>query len=238
MMDFYMELIRQKPIHYHGLVFYPLEFCEICDQIGLSTFDELLLPFLMTKDCFDIEEHKIDETDFFTDILLNNSVMLHSVAYLLQLHCKCSNVGRTDSTILLNYEDREPFAVTAANYDDICQIIMKINGKAQLKVEKPPKKMSDRQLDVWEKLQSGRKKDSSKNTVHIYDMLNVCEFGGNYHLPMEVMEHWTLWRIMNCYKNRINMKTYDDNLKICLVSGNGDSISDKNHWHQKLMLRD
>ena len=55
---------------------------------------------------------------------------------------------------------------------------------------------------------------------------------------MEEIEKWTLWKITNCYKARVNMKTYDDSLKICLVSGDGKSISDKNHWHYKLMVRD
>ena len=98
--------------------------------------------------------------------------------------------------------------------------------------------MSDRQRDVWEKLQAGRKKENEKNAVHIYDILNICEFGGNYHIPIEEIEKWTLWKITNCYKARVNMKTYDDSLKICLVSGDGKSIADKNHWHSRLMVRD
>ena len=55
---------------------------------------------------------------------------------------------------------------------------------------------------------------------------------------LEEIEKWTLWKITNCYKARVNIKTYDDSLKICLVSGDGKSISDKNHWHSRLMVRD
>ena len=157
---------------------------------------------------------------------------------ILQLFCQTEKVSRLDNQINLYLKDNIKFVVTKDNFEDICQIIMKMNGKEKLKVEKPPKNMSDRQRDVWEKLNAGRKRENSKNTVHIYDMINICEFGGHYHIPIEEIENWTLWKIINCYKARVDMKTYDDSLKICLVSGDGKSISDKNHWHHKLMVRD
>ena len=164
--------------------------------------------------------------------------MLSSVAITLQLFCKCEDIYKRDNELLVKFNEKEPFVINNGNFEDICQIIMKMNGKDKIKVEKPPKNMSERQRDVWEKLQAGRKRENEKNTVHIYDMLNICEFGGNYHIPIEEIENWTLWKIMNCYKARVNMKTYDDSLHICLVSGDGKSISDKNHWHYKLMVRD
>ena len=164
--------------------------------------------------------------------------MLSSVVISLQLFCKCDGIYKRDNELLLKFDDKEQFVINNENFEDICQIIMKMNGKEKIKVEKPPKNMSERQRDIWEKLQAGRKRENEKNTVHIYDMLNICEFGGNYHIPIEEIESWTLWKIMNCYKARVNMKTYDDSLHICLVSGDGKSISDKNHWHYKLMVRD
>lgn len=236
--DYYLELIRQKPINYKGLLFYPISFGYICDNIGLDVFDSLLVPFLITKDCLKMSDEELEQIDLFNDIILKDQGMLSSVAMALQLFCKCEDIYKRDNELLLKFNDKEPFVINNGNFEDICQIIMKMNGKEKIKVEKPPKNMSERQRDVWEKLQAGRKRENEKNTVHIYDMLNVCEFGGNYHIPIEEIENWTLWKIMNCYKARVNMKTYDDSLHICLVSGDGKSISDKNHWHYKLMVRD
>ena len=142
------------------------------------------------------------------------------------------------SEINVRFEDKEPFVIDKNNFDDICEVIMKINAKSKIEIEKPPKNMSARQRDIWEKLQKGRAKSKSENEVHIYDILNIIEYGGKYHLPIEEIEKWTLWKIMNCYKAIVNVKTYDDSLKICLVSGDGKSISDKNHWHSKLMVRE
>ena len=236
--DYNLELIRQKPINYKDLLFYPISFGYICDNIGLDVFDSLLVPFLITKDCLKMRDEELEQIDLFNDIILKDQGMLSSVAITLQLFCKCEDIYKRDNELLLKFNEKEPFVINDGNFDDICQIIMKMNGKDKIKVEKPPKNMSERQRDVWEKLQAGRKRENEKNTVHIYDMLNVCEFGGNYHIPIEEIENWTLWKIMNCYKARVNMKTYDDSLHICLVSGDGKSISDKNHWHYKLMVRD
>ena len=278
--DYNLELIRRKPINYNGLLFHHISFGYICDNIGLENFDKLLTPFLITKDCLDIEDEKLDSLSLFDDIILNDENMLNSIAYILQLFCKCDNVLRNNHSIILQFNDVELekrekksrlydifnrlfqlfckkketdnievdeieniisqriFTIDKNNFNDVSEIIMKLNGKDKIKVEKPPKNMSDKQRDVWEKLQAGRKRESEKNNVHIYDVINICEFGGNYHIPIEEIDTWSLWEIMNCYKARVNMKTYDDSLKICLVSGDSKSISDKNHWHYKLMVRD
>lgn len=239
MNDYYLELIRQKPINYNGLLFYPIEFGYICDNIGLDIFDKILLPFLITKDCLDIPGEQLDSIDLFKDVILQDQGMLSSIAIALQLFCKCEDIRKADDAILLRADEtKDYFSITSANFDDICKIIMLINGKDKIKVEKPPKNMSDRQRDIWNKLHEGRQRDAKKNEVHIYDMLNICEFGGNYRIPQEEIEKWTLWKIMNCYKARLNMKTYDDSLKICLVSGDGKTISGDNHWHHKLLVRE
>ena len=239
MNDYYTELIRMKPINCDGLIIYPVSFGEICDNVGLENFDKLLMPFLITKECLGVDdEEKLDTIDLFENVIMNDRAMLHSVAIIFKIFCKAKDILRTQTEIILKFEGKDDFIVNKDNFEKISQVIGKINGKDKIKVEKPPKNMSDRQRDVWEKLQAGRKKENEKNAVHIYDILNICEFGGNYHIPIEEIEKWTLWKITNCYKARVNMKTYDDSLKICLVSGDGKSISDKNHWHSRLMVRD
>lgn len=250
MKDYYLELIRQKPINYDGLIFNPISFNYICDNIGLAEFDKMLLPFLITEDCLDIDED-MEITNFFNDVIIKDRALLLSMVVSLNVFCEFKDIKLdmdNNSIILINgkfegYDESNEkiysdFIINSSNYDDICKIVMLINGKEKLKVEKPPKNMSAKQKDVWEKLQEGRRKEAKKNEVHIYDMLNVCEFGGSYRIPQEEIEKWTLWKIMNCYKARLNMKTYEDSLKICLVSGDSKTISGDNHWHHKLLIRE
>lgn len=238
--DYNLELVRQKPINYNGLIFYPIEFGYICDNIGLDFFDRLLMPFLITKDCLELDSNTdIEKINLFTDVVLRNDTFLQSLVFILEVFCKCISIKLTnDNTLLLTLENHKTFIIDSNNFEDVCTIIMKINYKEKISVEKPPENMSDRQRDVWQKLQHGRKKEKEKNTVHICDILNICEFGGDYRIPIEDIDHWTLWKIMNCYKARTNMKTYDDSLKICLVSGDGKNISGNNHWLHKLLVHE
>ena len=138
-----------------------------------------------------------------------------------------------------NEESKEKtFVVNSTNFDDISDIILKINANKKIVKEKPPDNMSERQKDVWYKLQEGRNREAKKNEIHIYDILNICEFGGNYHISIEQILDMSLWNIMNCYKSRTSYKNYDDGLQIALVSGDGKSISGENHWLNQLMIRE
>lgn len=236
--NYYLELVRMKPINCDGLLIYPVSFGEICDTIGLDNFEKCLMPFLMTKECLEGDAEKLNSLNLFEDVILKDKTLSQYVGIILGLFCKAKDVVKIGSEIHIRFEDRELFIIDKNNFDDICEVIMKINAKSKIEIEKPPKNMSARQRDIWEKLQKGRAKSKSENEVHIYDILNIIEYGGKYHLPIEEIEKWTLWKIMNCYKAIVNVKTYDDSLKICLVSGDGKSISDKNHWHSKLMVRE
>lgn len=196
------------------------------------------MPFLMTKECLEGDAEKLNSLNLFEDVILKDKTLSQYVGIILGLFCKAKDVVKIGSEIHIRFEDRELFIIDKNNFDDVCEVIMKINAKSKIEIEKPPKNMSARQRDIWEKLQKGRAKSKSENEIHIYDILNIIEYGGKYHLPIEEIEKWTLWKIMNCYKAIVNVKTYDDSLKICLVSGDGKSISDKNHWHSKLMVRE
>lgn len=236
--DYRLELIRQSPINYNGLIIYQMSFGDICDEIGLKLFDELLFPFTLTKSCLKISDEEKEKLSLFEDFIIKDPKLLLSVSTALQYFCKCNEVSLYEKSLCLHFNDDKTFVINESNYNDICDILLKINGKNKIQIEEPPKNMSARQRDVWEKLNAGRRREDKKNTVHIYDVINICEFGGNYHIPIQEIEKWSIWKIKNCYKARIDMKTYDDSLKLCLVSGDGEKISNNNHWHHKLLVRD
>lgn len=177
----------------------------------------------------------------------NQNITKHYYSLFNWLYQKIRKCFNKEDIIEFEYIDvteeivdkkEKTFIIDSNNFDDISDIILKINTTKKIIIEKPPENMSERQRDVWEKLQEGRNKDAKKNEIHIYDILNVCEFGGNYHIPIEDICNWSLWRIMNCYKARTEYKNYDDGLQIALVSGDGKIISGKNHWLHQLMIRE
>lgn len=288
--NYYLDLKTQEPINYNGLKIHQPSFYEI-KQYGIERYNQIMLIYSLTLDCFDKLPDK-DEINIFEDLILNDNYLLNclsdslymltkanKIIYYKSLKClelkfndkkvdikETNNENKhyyslfdwfytkiinkffckkdTENAEYLELDDEKideseiTIIINSENFNDISEIILKINASKKLTIEKPPENMTKRQKDIWEKLQEGRKKDAKKNEVHIYDILNICEFGGNYHLPIETICSWSLWRIMNCYKARIGWKSYDDNLQIALVSGDSKSISGENHWHQQLMIRE
>lgn len=240
---YYLDLITQDPINYNGLVIHQPSFEDI-KKYGIENYNQVFLVYRLTLDCFDLSEK--DGKNLFEDILLNDKSLLSCLSESLYLLTNASVIYLAEDMKSLklkfnseseNQEDQY-FIIDANNFDDICDIILKINASQKIEIEKPPENMSPRQRDVWEKLQEGRRKDKEKNELRLYDVLNVCEFCGDYRIPIDELKKWSLWRIMNCYKIRIGIKSFDDNLQIALVNGDSKLISDKQHWYQQLMVRE
>lgn len=244
---YYLNLKTQQPINYDGLIIYQPSFDEIMNY-GVDLYNQIMLIYSLTLDCFDKLNNK-DNINLF-DLILNDQYLLNCLSESLYMLTKADGIVLYEQlkTVQLKFinnkndieEDviEKTFDINSTNFDDISNIILKINAKKKVEIEKPPANMSPRQKDVWEKLQEGRQRDAKKNEIHIYDILNICEFGGEYYIPISEICSWSLWRIMNCYKSRINWKSYDDNLQIALVSGDSKNISGKNHWHHQLMIRE
>lgn len=230
--EYYLNLIRNQPVDYHGLVLRAPSLREICD-IGLQRFDELILPFAITKDCF---KDPIDS--ILCGGILRDIKLLGSFVSYLDLATHFARCAPFPDRVELTFEKNEKFTIDDSNFDDICDIVLKMNGKSKIEVEKRPNTTNDRVLDIWNKLSEGRRRHAEKNRVHLYDMLNVCEFGGEYHISMDELDTWSLWKIASCYKARCGWKSYNDALDIALVSGDSKHITGENHWHKQFMIRE
>ena len=120
------------------------------------------------------------------------------------------------------------------NFDELAEIILSICSRERPKIEKKVF-ANERQRDIWEKLQEGRKRNAKKNELKLEDALNICEFGGKYHIPIEEILKWSLWRIINCYKSIMGISGYENSFSIFLVSGDKKLIENK-HWTELIKL--
>lgn len=237
---YYYDLINMDTIDYNGLKIYPIPFKEIKEEIGYDALMKCMIPFCLTKEYIEITNNcKLDDNfNVFEDIILKDENSLKNTAIVLKLYCKPEHIYYSKTNITLTDEnDKEIFVLTKDNYDDVAEILLVLNSKSKLKAEKPPANMSERQRDVWEKLQAGRLREKQKNEVHFYDILNTCEYLGYYRIPMEELFTWTIWKIMNCYSTKTGMKIYDDDLSISIESHDLKPIQGNNHWSKKLMIR-
>lgn len=239
--NYYYELIMGYPIYYETLCIYPVSFSTLFKLFGIDGFDYLMIPFCMTSD-YAKEALNIETTNdnIFNDVIIKNEDLLKNACIVLTVFCKCGKITLKNNTLHIYDDNNENviYDITNDNFNDISEILLKLNNKEKIVIEKPPINMSERQRDVWEKLQAGRKRDAEKNRLHIYDIINICEFGGNYHIPVEEMENWTLWKLMRCYNSRTGIKEYDDSLKIGIANYDLSSVQKDNYWIKKMMIRD
>ena len=240
MNNYFYELEMGYPILYESIYFYPISLDEIYHTFGMDNFNNLIIPFCITPDYAE-QELGIQTTNdkLVEDVILNDEFLLKSVCLVISVFCKCENITLSDKTLHL-YDKNENiiFNITSQNFNDISDIILKINSKTKIKVEKPPANMSERQRDIWQKLQAGRKRDAKKNELHLYDVINTCEFGGKFYISKDEIKKWTLWQLMQCYQAIINVRDYEDSLAIGIASYDLKAVTNNNHLIKRLMIRE
>ena len=235
--DYFLELKMQEPILYKGIKIYQPTLEEIQHNFGLEKFYTILIPFVSTIDCFNFKTTKdIESIDLFSDILCHIKEMNDNICIALQFFFKKDCVRIIDDKIVVIENDKITTILDRDDFYNIAKIIRLITAKKVIEIEKPPEGLSARKLDIWTKLHEGRKRDAERNAVHIYDVLNVCEFGGNFHIPMSEIKTWTLWTIMNCYNAVVGLRIYDNEFSKYLVNGDGKNISNDKYWHSVLMI--
>lgn len=232
--DYYSNLICNQPITYKGVVFNIVSLKEI-NKLGYEFFNTLLYPFMINQDCFDVP---IDNV--FLDGILKHQDLLKTYLITLKLILKFDSLQIFNNRIELSFKEEDSkvnFVIDQSNYEDISDIVLTMNAQKRIQNADKPLLKTQRQKEAWKKLQECRKRYQDKDKLNIYDALCVCEFGGDYHISMEEILQWSLWKVLYCYKTRIGWKSYNDNLDIALVSGKSEGVSGDNHWYKQLMIQ-
>lgn len=219
-MDIKLQLVSQSPIIFDNIKIFQITFGEI-EEIGINTFDELLLPYLLTLDMLKIPEEEQSNYNLF-DIVISDPYLQVSLLTSLKYFCKTNNIFLTPDSIKINNGILHRY-----NFDDFTNIICKIIMREKSKIEKSSIVKSERQKEIDRKLEQGRRRNAKNNELHLYDILNVCEFY-RYYIPMDEIKKWTLFKIMQCYKVKIGESSWNDNFNIYLVSGEKTLI--EKHW--------
>jgi hypothetical protein len=233
-LNIYLKI--QEPIKFHDVcMIYQPSFIEMLNynkEHGDNEFDKLLLPYSVTLDSLPdeiTEEQKKGLTNF--DLLCSSQEIVDYLFVSLKFFCKSETFVDEKGIIFESFNGR----LNKNNFDEFAEIILKICGRERPKKEKIPVFKNERQRDIWEKLQEGRRRFAKKNELRIEDVINVCEFGGNSYIPVEEIKKWTLWRILNCYKSTLGISQYKDSFNIYLVSGKPEIIEGK-HWTELIKL--
>jgi hypothetical protein len=228
------ELITQKPIIFNGIkIIQPTLNDILNEKVGMDKYNEYLIPFFIDLDFLNVPDEYQEQYNIF-DIMTNND----NIEFLLN----AINIFCQTDIIKFDMENKKLYIgdnggyLDCNNFKDFSDIILKINSKERPTKEKPPKNMTEKQRDIWEKLTAGRQRQAGKNRIDLADMLNTCEFGGDYYIPMKEILNWTLWNISRCYQVILNRSSYKDAFSIYCVTGEKDLI--KQHWTDLISIED
>ena len=89
--------------------------------------------------------------------------------------------------------------------------------------------MTEKQKDIWNKLQQGRQRAAEKSQIDLSDLINVCQFGGDYYISKDDILNWTMWNITRCYKNILGKSNFKESFEVYCVTGE-DKLIKNQHW--------
>lgn len=227
----YLE--AQKPIKFNDILIYQITLDDILDY-DMEKYNMLLLPFLIDVEDLDISDEALKQDLNIFDIFTLNqegfSVLLDSISFF----CKTNEIRFDEQKQTLYIGDGY---INKDNFADFAKIILESNSKQKIQKEKPPKNMTPKQKDIWEKLQAGRKRAMEKSQIDLADLINVCQFGGDYYIPMDDILQWTLWNISRCYKTILGKSSFNELFDIYCVTGEEKLIKNR-HWTDLIKVDD
>lgn len=221
----YLE--TQKPIKFNNIIIYQPSLDEILEY-DIDKYNMLILPFLLDVDDFELIDNSLIQNVNIFDILILDSnsdifqILLNSISFF----CKTDEIGLDEQKGVLYIGDE---VIDRNNFGDFAEIILQLNAKQKPEKEIPPANMTEKQKEIWEKLHAGRQRAFEKSQIDLSDLINICQFGGQYFIPMSEILQWTLFNISRCYKSIIGKSNYQDLFDIYIVTGEEKLIKNQ-HW--------
>lgn len=218
----YLE--TQKQINFNKITIYQPSLDEILEY-GIDKYNMLVLPFLLDINDFNFEDNSLLQDVNIFDILIldiNIGILLESISFF----CKTDEIGLNEQEGVLYIGDG---CINRDNFGEFAEIILQINAKQKPEKEIPPANMTEKQKEIWEKLHAGRQRAYEKSQIDLADLINICQFGGQYFIPISEILQWTLFNISRCYKSIIGKANYQDLFDIYIVTGEEKLIKNQ-HW--------
>jgi len=218
-------------------------------DLGEDEYLNLCLPYILTKDAIfgNLENSKslsekyellqlffikVNEDQRLLDGMFNGNTMdylKNSLSFFL----------KTDDIRILERQQKivinKEYLIDNSEFMRLRKVIQSVSDRSDIKVEKPPENMTERQRDIWTKLQKGRKRKSDKERVYIQDMINVVSFGGNSYISKDLIENMHYIELSNAYKAISQKDIYHTRL-LHRISPKFESDDKFEHWFENLKI--
>lgn len=220
-------------------------------DIGEDEFQQVIMPFILTTeavfngaenedelnelyDMFDLfflkgENGKTLLDDAVFDGKSATDVLADSVKYFT----------RADDVRILEMRQKivvnNNYLIDKEEFTRIRKVIQAVLGRSDIEVEKPPKDMSERQKQIWFKLQKGRRRRAEKEAVYLQDLINYTSFGGTSYISLKEIDKMTYFQLHNAYKSIVGVDAYRTGLQY-KVSQKYEIKDEIKHWSESIKI--
>lgn len=236
-----LKLLLGKPVKVGQLTIRQPTIDEI-SEVGEDKYKSICLPFILNKESlFPDSEHvegikeltnldlfflEVKEGVFLLDELLGTS-SLDSLKESLKFFIVCEEISFLPNIKKIVIDNE--YSLDSKDFENVRKAIQCITTKEEIEIETPPKKMSDRQLGIWKKLQEGRRRKSLKDAIFTQDIINVVCLGGPSFIPIKEILGLTSFQLMTFYKDILGKDSFEIGMGYKL-SQKYEVKDDVNHW--------
>ena len=207
---------------------------KVREIISNKLFNALLMPFLITTDYFFKKDTSIEYTlEGFFKLDEEGKFMFQEagvpvISYLLEGLKYFFNTEEVNLTGEKAFVINKKFTITKHNFDEIAEMIARIYGRQRIKELVPPEGLTEAQKDIWIKTMRGRKKKAERDSLSLYDIVNVVIHFDNGIRYNEVMDLTTL-QLYNSFNVFMKKDKYDKYYKL-YSSGQFEIKKHEEHW--------
>lgn len=218
-------------------------------DMGEDEFNDLILPFTLTSEAvfngqdngdelaskysiFDLFFAQVEEGVYILDNVFGGKsalgVLEDSLSYFL----------KTDNIQFLMHRKKiviNEFVMDQSEFTKLRSLIQGVVNRKDIEFERVPKNMTERQKDIWMKLQAGRRRKAQREAVYLQDIINYTSNGGASFIPYKEIDNMTYYQLANTYKSIMGKDTFNVSMGYKL-SYKFDVKDEIKHWSETLRI--
>ena len=220
---------------------------EVVD-IGEDYFNTLLMPYLITAESifggmeneeeliskfnvFDLFFIETEDGQYLLDNVLGDTMGILEESMRFFLKADSIRFLKNRKKIIIN----DSYLISIEEFSVIRKIIQGVCNRSDVEVEKAPKGMTDRQKDIWNKIQKGRRRTAEKNALYMQDLINYVQWGGSSFISYDSIDKLTVYQLQNAYKAVMGIDAFHMGMGYKL-SQKFEVKEDIKHWTDSLKI--
>ncbi len=231
-------------------------------EIGEKKYNQFLRPYFITKNIIKCDSdilNQIKNFDLFfmpgkdnKPILMYNDeisfldLLLESLSFYFNENVSLLNARdlKYNNIVDLGYSDdilsqihyilvENNGLVDRENFDDIADVILKINNIKKTEIEPEPEFENDRQKDIYNKIMEGRRRKAEREYYTFNDIIHVVQFGGKSFISYDEILKFTVYQLIDAFTTILCIDGFNINFGQYQAGADPKQL-DLEHWTNKI----